>query len=200
MELSVIHYSVSESREAKRITKLLRDWREGDSVALDNLMPLIEEELKQIARQHLQHERANHTLQTTALINEVFLRIVDQREVIWQNRSHFFAIASKLMRRVLIDYARTKGRIKRGGGAEQLSLSHASLIYAEESEMLYLLDSALSKLEKMDERKVRVVEMRYFAGMSIEEIASVLEVSEITVMRDWQFARSWLRKEIENSE
>jgi RNA polymerase sigma-70 factor, ECF subfamily len=180
------------------ITQLLIDWSNGDSSALERVLPLVELELRRIASHYMQRERAGHTLQTTALVNEAYLRFVDQKKVRWQNRAHFFGIAAQLMRRILLDHARNQHRQKRGGFAQHIRLSDACLISSERSSELIALDEALQRLERIDARKSQVVEMRYFGGMSVEETAAVLQVSPITVIRDWNFARAWLRQEISN--
>jgi len=180
------------------ITELLIGWSNGDRAALDALMPLVERELHRLAHNYMRHEQAGHLLQTTALINETFLKLVDQKRVHWQNRAHFFGIAAKIMRRVLLNYARDQHRLKRGGRTIQVSLSEADAKAAESSVDLLALDDALNKLALMDERKSRVVELRYFGGLSVEETAEVLKVSQVTVMRDWNMARAWLAREIEH--
>jgi RNA polymerase sigma-70 factor, ECF subfamily len=183
----------------QEITKLLQSWARGDQEAFEKLMEVVIEELRRLARSHLRRERAGHTLQTTALVNEAYIKLAGQNRVHWQNRSHFFAIAAQCMRRILMDYAKTRRRQKRGGAAQQVSLSDSSLISAEQSEELLTLDDALKKLATQDERKSKIVELRYFGGYSMEEIAEILNLSEITVARDWRLARAWLRREIVGS-
>ena len=178
------------------ITELLIGWSDGDPAALERLMPLVERELHRLAHHYMRQEPAGHTLQTTALINEAFLRLVDQSRVRWQNRAHFFGIAAQIMRRVLLNYARDQKRMKRGGGAVQVSLSEADTVLAERSVELVALDDALKRLAVIDERKSRVVELRYFGGLSVEETAEVLGVSSVTVMRDWNMAKAWLAREV----
>ncbi|HEX5708091.1 MAG TPA: sigma-70 family RNA polymerase sigma factor [Pyrinomonadaceae bacterium] len=178
------------------ITGLLHAWRGGDAAALERLMPLVERELHRIASRYMGHENPGHTLQTTALVNEAYLRLIRQRNVEWQNRAHFFAIAAQIMRRILLNYARDQQREKRGGGAVQVSLSEACVMTAERSSGLLALDAALTRLEAKDVRKSRVVELRFFGGLSVEETAEVLEVSTVTVMRDWKMAKAWLAREI----
>ncbi|HEX7176196.1 MAG TPA: sigma-70 family RNA polymerase sigma factor [Pyrinomonadaceae bacterium] len=180
------------------ITKLLVGWSNGDQAALESLLPLVEGELHRLAHHYMGREHAGHTLQTTALINETFLKLVDQSRVRWQNRAHFFGIAAQIMRRILINYARDQRREKRGGGALRVSLSEADAVWAEKSCELIALDDALKRLADFDERKSRVVELRYFGGLSVEETAEVLGVSGVTVMRDWNMARAWLAREIED--
>ncbi|HYN84137.1 MAG TPA: sigma-70 family RNA polymerase sigma factor [Pyrinomonadaceae bacterium] len=178
------------------ITGLLHAWRGGDAAALDELMPLVERELHRIASRYMGHESPGHTLQTTALVNEAYLRLIRQRNVEWQNRAHFFAIAAQIMRRILLNYARDQHREKRGGRAVQVSLSEACVMTAERSSGLLALDAALNRLEELDARKSRVVELRFFGGLSVEETAEVLEVAPVTVMRDWRMAKAWLAREI----
>jgi len=182
------------SATQQSITQLLVAWSEGDRAALDKLVPLVHAELRRIARNYMRGERKDHTLQTTALINEAYMRLVDQKHVRWQNRSHFLAIASELMRRILVDYARRRQYQKRGGGALQVSLSDAAGLANERSLDLVALDEALKSLAEIDERRSRVVELRFFGGLSIEETAEVLKVSATTVERDWTIAKAWLHK------
>jgi len=179
------------------VTRLLVAWKDGDRSALDDLMPLVERELRLRARGHLRRERPGHLLQTTALLNEAYLRLVRQKDVTWQNRAHFFAIASQAMRRILVDHAKTQRRQKRGGGAPVVSLDDVAVMSPQRSEELLALDAALHKLAAFDERKARLVEMRYFAGLSVEETAEAMGVSVATVMRDWRVAKAWLQRELE---
>src|ERR1041385_5699613 len=178
------------------VTELLVAWADGDQTALERLMPLVEAELHRLARRYMRREGDGHALQTTALINETFLRLVDQKRVRWQNRAHFFGISARIMRRVLLNYARDQKRLKRGEGAIQLSLSEADMMSAERSVELMDLDEALRRLAAFDERKGRVVELRYFGGLSVEEVAEVLGISTATVMRDWDIAKAWLAREL----
>jgi RNA polymerase sigma-70 factor, ECF subfamily len=178
------------------ITELLICWNNGDEAALEKLLPLVERELHRLAHIYMRREHTGHTLQTTAVINETFLRLVDQKRVKWQNRAHFFGIAAKIMRRFLINYARDRHRAKRGGHAVQISLSEVVLVSNEKSAELIALDEALERLALLDERKSRVVELRYFGGLSVEETAEVLGVSIITVNRDWKLAKAWLSREV----
>jgi len=176
---------------------MLRAWGEGDRTVLDQVLPLVYDELHRQAHRYLRRERANHTLQTSALINEAYLKLVDQRAVQWQNRAHFFGIAGQAMRRILVDYARTKNREKRGGPAANLQLDEAVLIAATGQDIdLLALDDALTRLAAIDEQQARVVELKYFSGLSIEETAEALGVSPATVKRDWQMAKAWLRHEL----
>jgi RNA polymerase sigma factor (TIGR02999 family) len=181
------------------ITQLLVAWSNGNQSALDELLPLVEKELHNLASHYMRRERPGHTLQTTALVHEAYLRLVDQKEVRWQNRAHFFGIAARIMRRILLNHARDQKRLKRGGGAFQVSLSEAAVISAEKSAELLALDEALSRLANIDERKSRVVELRYFGGLSIEETAEVLKIGTATVMRDWNMAKAWLMREISDA-
>jgi RNA polymerase sigma-70 factor (ECF subfamily) len=178
------------------ITGLLIQWCDGDQTALEKLMPLVERELHRLAHYYMHQERPGHTLQTTALVNEAFLRLIDQKRVRWQNRAHFFGISAQIMRRILLNYARDQKRDKRGGGAIQVSLSNAALISVEKSDELLALDEALNRLALIDERKSQVVELRHYGGLTVEETAEVLKVSAITVQRDWDFAKAWLEREL----
>jgi RNA polymerase sigma-70 factor, ECF subfamily len=180
------------------ITGLLLDWSEGDVKALDELLPLVEKELHRLAHYQLRRMNPGNTLQTTALINETYLRLINQNKVRWQNRAHFFGIAATLMRRIILNYLRDQKRLKRGGGGVQISLSEVSLVSPEKTGELLALDEALDKLARFDERKSRVIELRFFGGLSVEETAEVLKVSPITVMRDWNLAKAWLAREIRN--
>lgn len=178
------------------ITDLLVCWGEGDQAALERLVPLVEGELHRLARAYMRRERLDHTLQTTALINETFLRLIDQSRVRWHNRAHFYGIAAQLMRRVLLNHARDKKREKRGGGAWKVSLSEADAMSEERSVELLALDEALQRLSVIDLRKSQVVELRYFGGLSVKETAEVLKVSPVTVARDWELAKAWLAREL----
>jgi len=179
------------------ITQMLREWSDGKREALDELMPLVYDELHRQAARYLRRESQGHTLQTTALIHEAYLKLVDQREVQWQNRAHFFAIAAQAMRRILVDYARTKQREKRGGGDAKLPLGEAISVAVDEKAVdLIALDEALTKFAAIDFQQARVVELRYFSGLSLEETAEVLHISRATVARDWNVARAWLHREL----
>lgn len=180
------------------ITAILVDWSNGDKSALDKLLPLVERELHRLAHSYMRREDPDHTLQTTALINETYLRLIDQRKVHWQNRAHFFGIAAQIMRRILLNYARDQNRMKRGGRAIHVSLSRAMVVPIDKDRELIALNDALTRLEELDARKAKVVELRYFGGLSVEETAEVLNVAPITVMRDWQFAKAWLAREMQN--
>ena len=181
---------------SQEITRLLIDWRGGDQAAFEQLVPLVHEELRRIARRHMAHERTGHTLQATALVNEAYMRLVDIRQVNWQDRAHFFAMSSRLMRRILVDFARSKSYQKRGGGAQKVSLDEALVVSKQPGQNLVALDDALSALAACDSRKAQVVEMRFFGGLSVEESAEALSVSVETVMRDWKFAKAWLLREL----
>ena len=176
------------------VTQLLVDWSNGDQAALDKLMPLVYDELHRMAKRHMGRERPGHTLQATALVNEAYLRLVDQRSVRWQNRAHFFSIAARLMRRILVDRARAHHYAKRGGRAIKVSLGEAIDVSKERAAELVSLDDALTALATIDSRKSQVVELRFFGGMSVDETAEVLGVSSVTVMRDWSTARAWLHR------
>jgi RNA polymerase sigma factor (TIGR02999 family) len=181
------------------ITQLLAEWSEGNQAALDQLYPLVYNELRRLAHGYLRRERKGHTLQTTALINEAYLRLVDQKHVHWANRSHFFGISAQIMRRILIDHARRYDYAKRGGGAQRISLDEAAIVAKQRGRALLMLDEALKSLAKIDLRRSQVVELRYFGGLNNEEIAGVLKISENTVMRDWNMARAWLYQELSGS-
>ena len=178
------------------ITELLEQWSGGNQAALDQLYPLVYEELRRLARSYMRREPKGHTLQTTALINEAYVRLVDQHSVRWQNRSHFFAISAQIMRRILVDHARKHLQAKRGGGAKRISLDEGMIVAKERSEEVLMLDEALANLARLDPRRSQVVELRYFAGLNNSEIASVLQISENTVMRDWNLARAWLYQQL----
>lgn len=180
----------------QEITDLLQDWERGRQSALEKLMPLVMSELRRLAKSYLRRERPGHTLQTTALVNEAYLKLAGHDRVHWQNRNHFFAIAAQCMRRILVDYAKAHRREKRGGAARRVELSEAVSMSEQQSEELLSLDEALERLAAEDERKSKVVELRYFGGYGVEEIAEMLGVSEATVAREWRIARAWLRREI----
>ena len=182
------------------VTQLLADWSRGDQTALDKLLPLVHEELRRLAHNYMRRENPGHTLQTTALVNEAYVRLVDQKEVHWQNRAHFFAVAAQVMRHILIDHARAHNRAKRGGKAERVPFEEATAMSPERASELLALDEALSELEKVDPRRSKVVELRYFGGLSIEETAEVLKVNPTTVSRDWRWAKAWLYKAVTSSD
>jgi RNA polymerase sigma-70 factor (ECF subfamily) len=178
------------------ITSLLVEWSNGDQSALDRLLPLVEQELHRLAHNYMRRENPNHTLQTTALVNEAYLRLVDQKKTRWQNRAHFFGIAATMMRRILMNYARNHKRQKRSGSAVQVSLSEVAVISYAKAEDLIALDQTLERLSQTDPRKARVVELRHFGGLTVQETAEVLGISEITVNRDWNFAVAWITREM----
>ena len=178
------------------ITALLEAWGDGDKSALDRLMPLVYDELRRLAHRYMSHERPGHTLQTTALVNEAYMRLVNWKDVRWENRAHFFAASAQMMRRILVDFARNRQYLKRGAGAIQVSLGEAAAFTECPSADLVALDEALTQLAEMDPRKGQVVEMRFFGGLSVKEVAEVLKVSDETVMRDWRLAKVWLLREL----
>jgi RNA polymerase sigma factor (TIGR02999 family) len=178
------------------VTQLLVAWSNGDQVARDELMSVVYQELHRLAHHYMQRESPSHTLQTSALVNEAFVKLVDQRNVHWQNRAHFYGIAAQMMRRILVDYARSRGSAKRGGGARELSLDEELIVSDERSAEVVALDETLQRLAEFDPRKSQIVEFRFFGGLSIEETAEVLAVSPGTVMRDWTLAKAWLRREM----
>jgi len=180
----------------QRVTELLAQWSRGDGAALAELTPLVYEELRRIAHHHLSGQRLGHTLQTTALVNEAYLRLADQTNPRWQNRAHFFAVAARAMRQILVSYARSQQAQKRGGRAFKMDLDEAALIAPEESKEIIELHEALEQLSALDSRKAQVVELKYFGGLNYEEIAEVLKISRITARRDWEFAKVWLYTEL----
>jgi len=172
------------------------DWSNGDESALNKLMPLVYDELRRLAHRYMNREREGHTLQTTALVNEAYLRLVDQSEVHWENRTHFFAVAARVMRHILVDHAREHSRAKRGGKASIVSLDEAATLTPERAHEVLALDEALNELAKIDKRKSEVVELRYFGGLSIDETAEFLKITPTTVSRDWRWAKAWLYKAV----
>jgi RNA polymerase sigma factor (TIGR02999 family) len=178
------------------ITQLLRAWSDGDRAALDELIPLVQAELHRLARRYMSQERPGHTLQTTALVNEAYLRLIDWEAVKWQNRAHFFGVAAQLMRRILVDFARSRNRSKRGGQVHQVSLDEVAVVSAERDTDFIALDFALEKLAILDRRQSQIVELRFFGGLAIEEIAEVLHISPATVKRDLTLAKVWLLREL----
>jgi len=180
------------------ITQLLVRWRAGDQAALDELLPLVYREMRRLAGYYLRQERPDHTLQPTALVHEAYLRLVGEKEIDWQSRAHFFGIAAVRMRRILVEHARSRQAAKRGGGEYRLSLSEANRMAEKRDVNLLALDDALRRLEELDLQKSRIVELRYFGGLTIEETAEALRISPSTVKRDWMLARAWLRSEISN--
>lgn len=186
--------------ETREVTRFLADWRAGRPDALEQMLPLVIGELRLIARRYLNRERGGGTLQTTELINEAYLRLVDQRETDWKNRAHFFAVAARVMRNLLVDRARAKQFAKRGSGATTISLDDVAVFSSKPDRDLIALDDALKRLAEYDERKSRLVELRYFGGLSVEETAEVLNVSAITVKREWLKAKAWLYREISEND
>jgi len=178
------------------VTQLLEEWSNGNQAALEKLMPLVYAELRRLAHGYMRHERAGHTLQTSGLVNEACLKLIEQSRVQWQNRGHFFGIAAQIMRRVLVDHARTRQYAKHGGGGHRVSFDDARMFLPERGGDVVALDEALTELAGFDARKSQIVELRFFGGLSIEETADVLQVSPGTVMRDWTLAKAWLRKAI----
>ena len=184
---------------AHEMAQLSEDWSEVNQAALEQLMPLVYRELRRLAHQYLNKERAGHTLQTTDLVHEAYVRLVDQRRVHWQNQAHFFGVAAELMRRILVDRARRRKRVKRGGGAVMVSLGKAALVKDRSSVDLLALDEALTKLAELDERKARVVELRFFGGLEVEETAAFMKISAVTVMREWKMAKAWLHRALSDA-
>jgi RNA polymerase sigma factor (TIGR02999 family) len=184
-------------RDPAHITELLVAWNRGDEKSLEELIPAVEQELRRIAHRYMRRENPGHTLQTTALVNEAYLKLVDQTRVSWQNRAHFFAIAAQVMRRILINHARDRRAAKRGGDAAHLNLDDVFVLSEEKADELIALDDALERLAKIDARRGKIVEMRFFGGLSIEETAHVLKVAQSTVSQDWRLARAWLHAEIQ---
>jgi RNA polymerase sigma factor (TIGR02999 family) len=178
------------------ITQLLVEWSRGDQAALEQLMPLVYDELRRLARSYLRRERPDHTLQPTALVHEAYLRLIEQHSVNWQNRAHFFGLASQMMRRILVNHALARAADKRGGPAQKLSLDEATSLTDEREVGLIALDEALKELERLDPRQTRIVELRFFGGLSIEETAEALGLSPATVKREWTTAKLWLRRQI----
>ncbi|SRR6266404_965004 len=183
---------------SKKLTQLLLDWSKGNPAALEELTPLVHQELHRLAHHYMRRERPDHTLQTTALVNEAYVRLIDQKHVEFENRTQFFAIAAQLMRHILVDHARSRQYLKRGGGALKVSLDEAMAVIEERTADLIALDDALNSLAAIDSRKVKVVELRFFGGLSVEETAAALNISPVTVMRDWRMAKAWLYDAMNN--
>lgn len=182
---------------SQSITKMLRQWNDGNGEALDTLLPLVYDELHRQAKRYMRRERANHTLQTSALINEAYLKLIDQRETKWESRTHFFAIAAQAMRRILVDYARQKHSGKRGGVGDDLPLDEMTIAIPDGNNVdLIALDEALSRLTQKDAQQARVVELRYFSGLTLEETAEAMNISRSTAAQDWSMAKTWLRREL----
>jgi len=183
-----------------RVTQLLQRWSQGDDAAVVELTPLVYEELRRLAHYYMQGQRPDHTLQTTALANEAYLRLADQTSPSWQNRAHFFAVAARAMRQILVSYARSNRAQKRGGGAARIELDEAAILSPEQSKEVVDLHEALGRLESVDSRKARVVELKYFGGLNYDEIAEVLKIARVTVRRDWEFAKLWLYTELHSAD
>jgi len=188
------------SGPSQNITGLLLDWQQGDQSAIEKLTPIIYDELRRIAHRYVRRERQDHTLETTALVNEAYLRVAGQQQTKWQNRAHFFAVTAQVMRHILIDHARRRGCLKHGGEGQTVALEEASMMSDERAKEIMALDEALRELAKVDPRKSRVVELRYFGGLSLEETAEVLNISLMTVRRDWRAAKAWLYKAVTSDE
>jgi RNA polymerase sigma factor (TIGR02999 family) len=188
---------MTQSAEGQDLTALLLEWRGGDHAALDRLVPLVQQELHEIARRCMASERKEHSLQATALVNEAYLRLVNVQRVNWHDRAHFFAMSARLMRRILVDHARARGYVKRGGATRRVTFDEGVLVAEKRSRDLIALDDALKALARVDERKSQVVELRMFAGMTAEETAEILGVSPETVRRDWRLAKAWLFREMQ---
>ncbi len=184
------------TRNSHEVTQLLIAWSNGDKAALNKLMPLIYDELRQLARHYMSRERPGHTLQTTALVNEAYVRLVNRQGVHWQNRAHFFAIAAQLMRSILVDHARSHAYAKRGGGAHKIALDDAMVVSQERAAEVVALDDALKRLAEIDPQQSRTVELRFFGGLTIEETAEVLGLSPATIKREWSTAKAWLYHEL----
>ena len=186
---------MKERTPEQDVSTLLRAWSDGDQAALENLTPIVYEELRRLARYYMGRERSGHSLQATALVNEAYLKLVDCKRMHWENRAHFFAVSAQLMRRILVDHARRHNQ-KRGAGVQHVELEDSAMVGATRDEDLVALDEAMHALAQIDARKAQVVELRFFGGLSVEESAEVLKVSPVTVMRDWSTARAWLYREI----
>jgi RNA polymerase sigma-70 factor, ECF subfamily len=185
----------TQAPDNAQVSRLLRAWCNGDRAALDRLTPIVYDELRRLARRYLRGERPGHSLQTTALVNEAYMRLVDYKGIQWQNRAHFFAVSAQLMRRILVEHAR-RHNLKRGGGVQHVSLDETAIVGGDRAADLVALDDAMDALARLDARKAQVVEMRFFGGLSVEETAEVLKVSSVTVMRDWNTAKAWLYREL----
>lgn len=180
----------------EEVSQLLRDWSSGDQAALDKLIPVVYQELRRLARHYMRNERAGHTLQTTALVNEAYMRLAGYKEMRWQSRAHFFAVSAQVMRRILVEHARRRNFAKRGGGAQKVALDEAAVVSAGRSAEVIAVEEALTDLESWDPRKGKIVELRFFGGLSIEETAEVLKISPTTVQREWRSAKAWLYRAI----
>jgi RNA polymerase sigma factor (TIGR02999 family) len=184
--------------ESNELTQLLVAWSDGDEAALDQLAPMVQSELRRLASHYMRKERGDHLLQTSALINEAYVRLIDWKSVRWQNRAHFFGVAAQMMRRILVDFARQRPRVEKEAEARHISLDYALTVSNEKDADLLALDEALGGLAKIDERKCRIVELRFFAGLSVDETAEVMRLAPITVMREWNKAKAWLYRELSN--
>ncbi len=180
----------------QEVTELLQSWSSGDEAALEKLIPLVHQELHRLAKRYMGRENPGHTLQTTALVNEAYLRLVDSSQVPWQNRAHFFAVSARIMRRILVDFARSRQYLKRGGEIHQVSIEEAAMVSQERDADFIAVDDALNTLASIDPRKSQIVELRFFGGLSVEETAEVLKVSRRTVLREWSLAQAWLHREL----
>ena len=189
----------TSSASAERVSQLLASWGDGDDGALRELTPLIYEELRRVAHHQMLGQRPDHTLQTTALVNEAYLRLTSQTNPSWQSRAHFFAVAARAMRQILVNYAKSNQAQKRGGGALKVELDEAAIVSPAESKEIVDLHEALERLATLDSRKAQVVELKYFGGLNYDEMAEVLKISRVTVRRDWEFARAWLHSELHNA-
>ena len=187
-----------EETSSNEVTQLLQAWGDGNTEALDKLLPIVYDELHRLAASYMRKENPGHTLQTSALVHEAYIKLVDQKDVRWQNRAHFFGIAAQLMRRILVDHARSRSRMKRGAGAQKLSLDEAVIAVNNYAEGFLSLDDALLRLAKMDPKKCRIVEMKIFCGLNYKEIAEVEKVSPSTIEREWRKAKAWLHRELQN--
>lgn len=183
----------------QNITQLLNDLSQGNNVAIEKLLPLVYDELRKISSKYLRDEYRQHTLQTTELVHEAYLKLIGNQQISWQSRAHFFGVAARTMRQILVDYARKRNAVKRGSGERKLTLDDAPLLSDASDEKILALDEALKKLEAIEERSSRIVELRYFSGLTIEETAEILQISPATVKRDWNFAKAWLYREIQNN-
>lgn len=182
------------------VTQLLQEWSDGDRQALDKLVPVVYQELRRLAHHYMKRERVGHTLQTTAVVNEAYMRLVNYKRMHWKNRVHFFAVAAQVMRRILVEHARSRKYAKRGGGAQRVSLDDVALVSGERSAEVIAVDDALTELEAWDARKCRIVELRFFGGMSIEETAEALNISSTTVEREWRSAKAWLHRTVKKGD
>jgi RNA polymerase sigma-70 factor, ECF subfamily len=196
-ELTTSRAAKPESADGEDISTLLHAWTNGDHSALEQLTPVVYDELRRLARRYLRRERSGHSIQTTSLVNEAYIRLVDYKRMQWQDRAHFFAVSAQLMRRILVEHAR-RHNLKRGGAVAHVALEEAAEVGGERAAELVALDDAMNALARLDPRKVQVVEMRFFGGLSVEETAEVLKISPVTVMRDWRFAKRWLNRELAN--